>query len=213
MYCPNCGVNNDRGEKSCYICGSALPSIQAEVEAPARGGKKKRPAAPAGAERTATVGDRALALIFDRILIGAALTAVIGVPEIDVRNPGGTGIVVGIVTGTLFLYHALLEGTLGTTLGKAMLGLQVREGSRGRFVGALLRNLVRPVDALALYAVGFFTATFTRNSQRLGDLAGATVVMERRISPAFRGGMMALWLLLVGVAGWMTWSSVIIHTS
>lgn len=213
MYCPNCGVNNDRGEKSCYICGSALPSINVAVEEPARGGKKRRAAAPAVGERPATVGDRALALIFDRILIGAALTAVIGIPEFNPRDTTGSAIVIGIVAGTLFLYHFLLEGTIGTTLGKAMLGLSVRGGSRGRFVGALLRNLVRPIDAIALYAVGFLTATFTRSSQRLGDLAGATVVMERRASPMFRGGMMGLWLVLVAIAGWMAWSSVIIRSS
>ena len=212
MYCPSCGVNNDRGEKACYICGAALPSVAEPVVAPGPA-KTRRPTISSAAELPATVGDRALALIFDRILLTAAATAVIGVPAFDADNRHGLTIAVSILLGAFFVYHVLLEGTVGTTLGKAMMGLRLRPGARPLFVGALLRNLVRPIDAQAAYAVGFLTATFTRNGQRLGDLAGGTQVVDRRAPALFRGGMMALWLVLVAIAAWLTWSSSIIPAS
>ena len=212
MYCPNCGVNNDRGEKACYICGAALPSISEPVATPAAG-KKRRVTVSTAGEIPATVGDRALALIFDRILLTTAAAAVIGVPAFEADNRHGLTIALSILIGTFFVYHVLLEGTLGTTLGKAMMGLRLRPGARPLFVGALLRNLVRLVDAQAVYAVGFLTATFTRHTQRLGDLAGGTQVMDRRATALFRGGMMALWLVLVAIAAWLAWSSSIIPAS
>ena len=164
-------------------------------------------------ELPATVGDRALALIFDRVLLITAAAAVIGVPAFDADNRHGLTIAASILMGTFFVYHVLLEGTLGTTLGKAMMGLQLRPGARPLFVAALLRNLVRLVDAQGAYAVGFLTATFTRNGQRLGDLAGGTQVVDRRATALFRGGMMALWLVLVAIAAWLAWSSSIIPAS
>jgi uncharacterized RDD family membrane protein YckC len=109
--------------------------------------------------------------------------------------------VTGIVFLMTLLYHVILEGALGTTLGKAMMALRVRtDGDRNRFVAVVIRNVFRVVDSIALYFVGFLFAMFTNRGQRVGDLAGGTVVMEGRGSTVSRAGMMILWVALLAAA-------------
>jgi uncharacterized RDD family membrane protein YckC len=115
--------------------------------------------------------------------------------------------IAGITFLLMLLYHVILEGAFGTTLGKAMMALRVRStGGRGRFVAVVIRNVFRVVDAIGLYLVGFLFAMFTERGQRIGDLVGGTVVMEGRGSTMFRAGMMVLWAVLVGVAIFTAWS-------
>ncbi|HUP47262.1 MAG TPA: RDD family protein [Thermoanaerobaculia bacterium] len=203
MYCPHCGVNNDRGESSCYICGKPLPASNTAADVSPRPGRKS--ASPA-AEVQGTVGDRTLALLFDHALIGAvlAILAAWQTAERGVLDPGSGWVLAAggsIAFVAVILYHSLLEGTIGTTLGKSMMALTVRStGERPRFVAALLRNVLRIVDAIGFYLVGFLFAMFTRRRQRVGDLVGGTVVMETRSRTVLRAGMMVLWLVLVGSA-------------
>jgi uncharacterized RDD family membrane protein YckC len=78
-------------------------------------------------------------------------------------------------------YHALMESTLGWTLGKKILGLKVlqADGSRATLVGALMRNLVRLPDAdVGLPAI--LVMANTRHRQRLGDLLAGTIVVRER---------------------------------
>ena len=74
----------------------------------------------------------------------------------------------------------------GQTLGKRLLHLRVMDarGLRLDFSQVAIRNLLRFIDALpAMYLVGGTVCFFTRHSQRLGDLAGHTIVV-RDIRPA-----------------------------
>ena len=69
----------------------------------------------------------------------------------------------------------------GQTLGKRVLGLRVMDaqGLRLDFSQIVIRNLLRTVDMLpAFYMVGGVATVFTRNAQRLGDLAANTVVVR-----------------------------------
>lgn len=79
-------------------------------------------------------------------------------------------------------YAILLEWFWrGQTLGKRLLGLKVQDayGLRLRFSQILVRNLFRAVDRLpALYGVGVASILCTRRAQRLGDLAGNTIVIR-----------------------------------
>ena len=71
----------------------------------------------------------------------------------------------------------------GQTLGKRLLGLRVldAEGLRLAPSQIVLRNLLRPIDALpAFYLVGGLAILSSRRSQRLGDLAGNTIVVRQR---------------------------------
>ena len=207
MYCVQCGVNNDRGETRCYICDAALPLVDVPVQAAPRARNK-----PARAtERQGTVGDRALALIFDRVALAALLmivaawyTAAAG--SIDPNATSSLIAGVALAAGVMLLYHVALEAAFGTTLGKSMMALEVRTvDGRGRFMAALLRNVLRFVDSVGFYVLGFLFAMFTQRGQRVGDLLAGTIVVERAADPRMRAGMMALWVVLVGAAVWFAW--------
>lgn len=75
----------------------------------------------------------------------------------------------------------------GQTLGKRVLGLRVvdAQGLRLQFSQVILRNLLRIIDMLPLiYLVGGLACFFSRNCQRLGDLAAGTIVArERSVRP------------------------------
>jgi uncharacterized RDD family membrane protein YckC len=81
-----------------------------------------------------------------------------------------------------FLYHSLLEGMLGTTLGKRICGITVLKADFtpcGLGAG-FLRNLLRIVDSFFYYLVAAVSLAGTLKWQRLGDLAAETVVVVRK---------------------------------
>jgi uncharacterized RDD family membrane protein YckC len=134
-------------------------------------------------------GDRALALILDTIVVGLTF-AVVG--NWAARRWGGatssgfelTGlpaIVTISLTGLIsLLYYWILEGTLGATFGKAIVGLRVRrvDGAKADLRASLVRNLLRIVDGIGVYLVGWIIAAFSRLRQRLGDRVAGTVVVR-----------------------------------
>jgi hypothetical protein len=71
----------------------------------------------------------------------------------------------------------------GQTIGKRLFGLRVIDvhGLRLQFPQIAMRNLLRFVDMLPFfYLVGGLTAVFSRNAQRLGDMAANTIVTRER---------------------------------
>ena len=71
----------------------------------------------------------------------------------------------------------------GQTIGKRLFGLRVIDmhGLRLRLPQIAIRNLLRFVDMLPFfYLVGGLTAVFSRNAQRLGDMAANTIVTRDR---------------------------------
>ncbi|HEU4522683.1 MAG TPA: RDD family protein [Thermoanaerobaculia bacterium] len=206
MFCPHCGVKNEGSPIVCTACRKSIPQPGADT-APSSRPRPGRPAA-SSTERFSSVGDRMLALVFDRIVIGALLLiAAAAVADqwrsLEPQLPSAlfSGLLGGFALMVMiFLYHLVLEAGFGTTLGKAVMGLQVRnESDRGRFLAAVIRNALRIVDGLLLYAVGFVIATFSRRRQRFGDSVAGTVVLDMPMSKGARAAMMILWLALVGV--------------
>ena len=82
----------------------------------------------------------------------------------------------------MFAYFWLLEGLLGATLGKLMLGIEVQgvDGGRCGLVASLVRNLLRIIDGLLVYLVAAILVWNSEKRQRLGDMAAKTVVVRRR---------------------------------
>ncbi|MGB2937470.1 MAG: RDD family protein, partial [Phycisphaerae bacterium] len=84
--------------------------------------------------------------------------------------------------GLTVAYFSLAEGVTGRTLGKALLGLEVRSESgasltRGQ---ALLRNLGRIVDEMpGLYVFGMISILLGPRAQRIGDRMARTLVVRR----------------------------------
>lgn len=80
----------------------------------------------------------------------------------------------------MLLLFSLMEGLWGGTPGKWLLGIRVvnRDLRRCGFGWAMLRNLVRVVDAFFWYLVGMLLVALTGKWQRLGDMAGGTIVIR-----------------------------------
>lgn len=104
--------------------------------------------------------------------------------------------VIGIVAGGLsaglslllmflmnWFYYVICEGCFrGRTPGKWLFSLRVvqEQGFPISFWSACLRNMLRAVDSLPLYGIGWITMLFAGKFRRLGDLAARTVVIEER---------------------------------
>jgi len=81
-----------------------------------------------------------------------------------------------------YLYHSLLEGLLGRTLGKKLCGIRVLKAdftTCGLSAG-FLRNLLRIVDAFFYYLVAMIALAGTIKWQLLGDLVAETVVVKEK---------------------------------
>lgn len=81
----------------------------------------------------------------------------------------------------LLAYHTLFEGAFGRTPGKLLTGLRVVDRAtlgKPSFGQALVRNLLRPVDALFGYILGFVVAEASAYRQRVGDHVAGTLVVD-----------------------------------
>ena len=80
------------------------------------------------------------------------------------------------------LYYVLLEGYLGQTLGKMLLGIKVVREDNDEVPGlgaAFIRTLFRLVDGLFSYLVAFIAVLISGKNQRLGDMAAHTLVVRK----------------------------------
>lgn len=177
------------------------------------------PAAPpdvVAGYRLAHLGDRFLAITLDT-LIGLATFDVIGTWS-AVKWGGVTAsgfllegkaawVSLSLTLLAGFLYYWLLEATAGATLGKAIAGIQVRQadGQKSGFRPALLRNLLRIVDAIPFYFVGFLVALLSRKFQRVGDHVAGTVVVELPIGRRARAALTILWLVCISAGFTGAW--------
>lgn len=127
---------------------------------------------------------RLLAMLIDVAAVGAASSLVsvaalaLAVISIDLAAAVATLLYFVLAVGYGIACELWLRGQ---TFGKRVLGLRVMDARGLRLSPAqvVLRNLLRPVDALpALYLVGGVAALLSSRGQRLGDLAAGTVVVR-----------------------------------
>lgn len=137
----------------------------------------------------AGLGSRMFAMVIDALLQGALLFAAAlslgSIPAIDAFVAdwylAAAILVIALVTHGYFLFFELVMK--GRTPGKVALGLRVlrKDGRAVDLSGILLRNLIRPIDALpGFYAVGLISMFATADSRRLGDLVAGTIVVADR---------------------------------
>jgi len=84
-------------------------------------------------------------------------------------------------------YQIVMEGALGWTLGKRLLGLRVimADGAPLSWTAAIARNLLRVVDMLPFgYALGLLSSLVDPHGRRLGDLAAGSLVVHTHASRA-----------------------------
>jgi uncharacterized RDD family membrane protein YckC len=197
---------------------ASVPSTETPIQpAPQQPAKGDRLVA---GYRVAGLGDRLIAIILDSVMMMAAFAA-IGMWIASLMGGRTTGgfsmqgppafITIGLTMFLGFVYFWFMEGIAGGTLGKRIMGLQIRgiNGDRCTLTQSLVRNLLRIIDGLGVYLVGFFIALFSKFRQRLGDHLAKTVVVEAAPSTALRIVFVFLWLAII--AGGI-WGAYIIHS-
>ena len=203
MFCLRCGAPNRDEARFCAGCGA---SIAPYVPAVAPGPAPPTPSAAAPGPQIAGLGDRFFAVVFDLIL-GAGVFAAAGMWS--ARRWGGMTdsgfslegkpalVAIGATLLAAFLYHWLCEGLFGATLGKGILGIVVRrkDGSRCGLAPSLVRNLLRIIDGIGAYLVGFLVALFSASRQRLGDHLAGTVVVAGKAGKAVRAALVVVWIV------------------
>ena len=79
-------------------------------------------------------------------------------------------------------YYILMEGHLGRTVGKMLLGIKVVREGTGEVPGvkaAAIRSVLRIVDGIFSYLVAFVTVLISGKNQRVGDMAAHTLVVRK----------------------------------
>nr|WP_233265160.1 RDD family protein [Halomarina oriensis] len=136
----------------------------------------------------ARLSTRAKATIVDvvgvclAVAVGAVVTARLYdvVAAFLVLDAFAVAVYAGVVASAS-LYFVVLEARWGQTLGKRAVGVVVTDadGAPPATWRVVVRNVLRPVDAVGFYLLGAVVAGITADRQRLGDLLAGTVVREK----------------------------------
>lgn len=127
---------------------------------------------------------RGLALVVDVAVVQVALNAVLmvlsfaAILSLDLYLAAAA---LGSFLLTIGYWMVLEARWRGQTIGKRLFRLRVVDagGRKLQATQVLLRNLIRPVDALPLfYLFGAAVALFSTRGQRLGDIAAGTAVIR-----------------------------------
>jgi len=141
----------------------------------------------------AGLGSRAIAGLLDLTIEVGLLLGLFLVFGVTTSDPNGIVVAIFVIGAFLVMFgYFLLFEVLnhGRTPGKAAAGLRVMrtDGGPVTFVPSAVRNLLRIVDGwdlltLILCPIGIVAVIVTNENQRLGDLAGGTIVARERFSP------------------------------
>lgn len=205
MYCPNCRAEMPDDSAFCPACGSNVQQsttasnqqFSQQPASPHAGGYQQQGYMNQNVPRQAQiglpvvgVGPRAAAVIIDGIIfvvIYYMMLAVFGgTSVIDTGygmveyNTGLTGLPALLYFAIALAYYIVLEGKLGATVGKMLLGLKVvaENGSPISYKEATIRTLLRIIDGLFVYLVGAILVWTSPSKQRLGDRAAHTLVIR-----------------------------------
>jgi uncharacterized RDD family membrane protein YckC len=133
-------------------------------------------------------GRRIVATIVDGLIFGAlftVMTMLFGtITSVGPANWNGSmpALPSVLYIAIIALYYILLEGYLGQTVGKMLLGIKVIREDNGEVPGlggASIRTVLRIIDGLFSYLVAFITVLISGKNQRLGDMAAHTLVVRK----------------------------------
>lgn len=132
-------------------------------------------------------GRRVLATIVDAIVFSVFFWVMSMLFGTTTAEGGQVGFSLGGLPSLLsfivvFAYYMLLEGYLGQTLGKMLLGIKVVREDNGDVPGlgaAALRTLLRIIDGLFFYLVAFVSVLASQKNRRLGDMVAHTLVVRK----------------------------------
>jgi uncharacterized RDD family membrane protein YckC len=162
----------------------ALESLGGRLERARRERNEARPLETAG------IPLRFVAVLLDTIIVFVPLAIVVGLLTgggYSEHGPGYSNVGIDVGGGAFLLllalgigYYVACEAFTGMTVGKGMVGIRVmgEDGEHVTFGAAVLRNLLRLVDAFFFYLVAFVFAVQSPLRQRLGDRVAHTVVVR-----------------------------------
>ena len=146
--------------------------------------------------KIASVGQRMLGGLIDLVVTFFAVLvigSILGLATSDLEEGqiGVSASVTGwrflICARVVFLAFGAMEWIWGKTPGKMLLRMHVvgRDGQLPSPAAAIIRNLLRFIDGIALYLLGLVVMAIDRDKRRLGDLlAGTRVVLDETGSGA-----------------------------
>ena len=132
-------------------------------------------------------GRRILATIVDAIIFSIfywVLAVLFGSTSVE---GGSFAYSLGAIASLLYIvgvfaYYLFMEGYLGQTVGKMLLGIKVVREDTGGVPGlgaAAWRTVLRIIDGILFYAVAFVSVLATQKNRRLGDMAAHTLVVRK----------------------------------
>lgn len=132
-------------------------------------------------------GRRVLATIVDGVVLAVIFwlfSALFGTTsaeggEVSASVSGFASLVIFVLA---FAYYILMEGYLGQTLGKMLVGIKVVREDTGEVPGlgaAAIRTVLRIVDGFFFYIVAFIAVLASQKNKRLGDMAAHTLVVRK----------------------------------
>lgn len=130
---------------------------------------------------TVGVALRAVATIIDMIVLGVVAWVVAlftgGTTATGFELQGAPALLMFLIA---LAYYVAMEARLGWTLGKRAIGIKVvkLDGAPLDWQASIIRNLLRVVDGLFFYLVGAIMVWTSKQRQRLGDRAAATLVVR-----------------------------------
>jgi len=134
----------------------------------------------------ASIAKRMLAIVLDYIFMMAYILAIcyLYFGLLDIKLFAGDTmptVIFFLLYIPIVFYHITFETLMnGQTPGKLITKIRVTnvDGSTSNFVSYFLRWVLLPIDMLPYGGVGALFILFTKNHQRLGDLAAGTTVVK-----------------------------------
>jgi uncharacterized RDD family membrane protein YckC len=132
-------------------------------------------------------GRRVLATIVDGVLLGLlffVMSMLFGSSSAEGGqvNASLNGLPFLLYLVLVVAYYVLMEGYLGQTVGKMLLGIKVVREGTGEvpgLQGAAIRTALRIVDGFFFYLVAFISVLASAKNQRLGDMVANTLVVRK----------------------------------
>jgi uncharacterized RDD family membrane protein YckC len=132
-------------------------------------------------------GRRVLATIVDGVLLGLlffVMSMLFGSSSAEGGqvNASLNGLPFLMYLVLVVAYYVLMEGYLGQTVGKMLLGIKVVREGTGEvpgLQGAAIRTVLRIVDGFFFYLVAFISVLASAKNQRLGDMVANTLVVKK----------------------------------
>lgn len=124
------------------------------------------------------VGARIIALLIDEVILGCFGFVIF----LAAASQNSETLLYGGIAILFLGYHILFEGLRGQTIGKMLMGVIVVgvDNEPCTFGEAIIRNLLRTIDALGFYIVGLLVMLVTPHRQRVGDIVAGTSVVRAK---------------------------------